>query len=108
VCQLADHGVTSEALAPAATTPLVRLEDPTRQHRTIWVESLAGDFETELVKPAERGQISAGEARTSGSVKHVEVFQMGSVRTSIFGRPRPLSADRRAASPYTLNCEEPC
>jgi hypothetical protein len=32
---------------------------------------------------------------------------MGSVRTPILGRPRPLSGDRRAAPCYTLNCEEP-
>ncbi|WP_431521188.1 endonuclease domain-containing protein [Blastococcus capsensis] len=32
---------------------------------------------------------------------------MGSVRTSILGRPRPLSRDRRASPTYTLNCEEP-
>ncbi len=32
---------------------------------------------------------------------------MGSVRTSIFGGPRPLPADRRAEGSYTLNCEEP-
>ncbi|MCK6211339.1 AAA family ATPase, partial [Georgenia sp. EYE_87] len=42
-----------------------------------------------------------------GSVGHVEVFRMGGVRTSIFGRPRPLSGDRRADPHYTLNCEEP-
>ena len=28
-------------------------------------------------------------SRPGGSVRHVEVFRMGSVRTSIFGRPRP-------------------
>jgi len=32
---------------------------------------------------------------------------MGGVGTSIIGRPRPLPGDRRAASGYTLNCEEP-
>ncbi|GAA4391656.1 hypothetical protein GCM10023153_09920 [Ornithinibacter aureus] len=32
---------------------------------------------------------------------------MGSVRTSILGRPRRLPRYRRAAQPYTLNCEEP-
>ena len=36
---------------------------------------------------------------------------MGSVRTSILGRPRPLSGHRHADRPhpphYTLNCEEP-
>jgi len=31
---------------------------------------------------------------------------MGGVRTSIFGRPRPLPGHRRAAT-YTLICEEP-
>ena len=32
---------------------------------------------------------------------------MGSVRTPIIGRPRPLPSDRRAQPDYTLNCEEP-
>jgi len=32
---------------------------------------------------------------------------MGSVRTSIIGRPRRLHRDRRAALRYTVNCEEP-
>jgi hypothetical protein len=71
------------------------------------LESLPRDFEAELVEAAERGQVSAGEARNRGSVRHVEVFQMGSVRTSIFGRPRPLPDHRRAGQHYTLKCEEP-
>ena len=32
---------------------------------------------------------------------------MESVRTSIIGRPRPLSAQRHANQHYTLKCEEP-
>ena len=32
---------------------------------------------------------------------------MDGVGTSIIGRPRRLPSDRRAASRYTLNCEEP-
>ncbi len=32
---------------------------------------------------------------------------MDSVRTSIIGRPRPLSRQRRADPDYTLICEEP-
>ena len=32
---------------------------------------------------------------------------MGSVRTSILGRPRPLPGHRRADRPYTLICDEP-
>ncbi len=31
---------------------------------------------------------------------------MGGVGTSIIGRPRPSTGDRRA-HPYTVNCEEP-
>ncbi len=43
----------------------------------------------------------------AGPRRRVEVFQMGGVRTSIFGRPRPLHRDRRADQSYTLNCEGP-
>jgi hypothetical protein len=68
---------------------------------------LAGDLEPELIEAAKRGQVGAGEVRRRGSVVHVEVFRMGSVRTSILGRPRRLSRDRRASRRYTLNCEEP-
>jgi hypothetical protein len=49
----------------------------------------------------------AAEAGSGGSVGHVEVFRMGSVRTSILGRPRRLPRQRRANRLYTLNCEEP-
>jgi hypothetical protein len=67
------------------------------------LEALTDDLQAEVVNPAERGQVRASE----GSVRHVEVFRMGSVRTPILGRPRPLSGDRRAAACYTLNCDEP-
>jgi hypothetical protein len=87
--------------------PVVGIDDPTGQYRSVWFEPLSGGFEAELVQAAERGQVRAAEAGTRGSVVHVEVFQMGSVRTSIFGRPRRLPSDRRADHLYTLNCEEP-
>ena len=64
----------------------------------------AGHDQAELVKARERGQVGARE----GSVGHVEVFPVGCVRTPIIGRPRPLPRNRRAHSPYTLICEEPC
>ena len=66
-------------------------------------QALPGHLQPELIEAAERGQIRASE----GSVRHVEVFQLGSVRTPIIGRPRPLPRQRRADHPYTLNCEEP-
>lgn len=40
------------------------------------------------------------------SVEHVEVFQMGGVRTCIIGRPPPSPRHRRAHT-YTLRCEKP-
>ncbi|WP_209841300.1 hypothetical protein, partial [Mycolicibacterium sp. NCC-Tsukiji] len=61
----------------------------------------------EVVEAAESSQVSAGEARPTGSVRHVEVFRMRRVGTFIFERPRPLSRQRRADDLYTLNCEEP-
>jgi hypothetical protein len=64
---------------------------------------LPGYLQSELIEAAERGQIRASE----GSVRHVEVFQLGGVRTPIIGRPRPLPRQRRADHLYTLNCEEP-
>jgi hypothetical protein len=107
VRQAPNHGVAWRPLATAAPTPLVRLHDAARQDSTARLESLPGGLEAELVESAEHGQIRAGEARPRGSVRHVEVFRMGSVRTSILGRPRHLSGDRRADDLYTLICEEP-
>jgi len=51
----------------------------------------ASCLQAELVL-AERNQVRAREGR----VRHVAVFQLGGVRTSIIGRPRPLPGRRRA------------
>ena len=107
VRQLPGHGVARYALTTAATTPPVGLDDPAGQHRTPRIEPLTSGFEAELIKSAERREVRAGEARLRGRVGRVEVFQMGSVRTPILGRPRPLPDRRRAVDLYTLNCEEP-
>src|SRR3954447_20677174 len=66
------------------------------EHGALWLKALADGHKPELIEPAEHGQVRAREARPRGSVRHVEVFRMGSVRTSIFGRPRPLPGPRRA------------
>lgn len=87
--------------------PVVRLQDPAREHGPVGLEQLAGDFQVELVQAGESGQVGARE----GSVEHVEVFRVAGVGTAIFERPRPLSRHRRAdpgrVVRYTLNCEEP-
>src|SRR5699024_6336910 len=76
--------------------PRIRLGDAALDHRAIRLKKLTGGHEAELVEMAEHGQIRGRE----GSVVHVEVFrQMVSVRTSIIGRPRPSSGDRRAQPP---------
>jgi len=75
VRQPSGHRVTRDAFAAAAAAPLVRVDDSAGQHRTVGVESLAEDFQAELVQMAERSQVRTGE----GSVRHVEVFRMGSV-----------------------------
>ncbi|TGD38100.1 hypothetical protein EB834_13080 [Brevibacterium aurantiacum] len=55
----------------------------------------------------EGGQVRAAEAGRRGSVGHVGVFRMDGVGTSVVGRSRRLSADRRARPTYTLIWEEP-
>jgi hypothetical protein len=59
--------------------PLIGLDDPARQNRTIRGEWLAGDFEPELVKAAERSHVGAGEAGSGVASCNVEVFRMGLV-----------------------------
>lgn len=107
VRESADDGVARYALAATATAPLVRLHHTAGEHRPVRLEPLAGDLQAEIIKAAERGQVRAAEAPRGGSVGHVEVFRMGGVGTSIFGRPRRLSPDRRASVRYTLIWEEP-
>lgn len=67
------------------------------------VDLLPGHRKAQPIQQAEGVQVRGAER----SVIHVEVFPVGSVRTPIIGRPRPLPSDRRAGPLYTLNCEEP-
>ena len=105
------HAVARRSFAPAAPTPLISavvgFNDTAGKHGALGFEALAGHFQAELIESAERGQVRAGEARPSGSVRHVEVFQDERVGAFILGRPRRLSRDRRASARYTLNCEGP-
>lgn len=97
------HHVPGRALRAAPPTPIIRFHHLAHQHRLIGCHFLADSSQAELIEPAKRGQVR----RSEGSVEHVEVFPVGSVRTSITGRPRRLSRDRRAHPAYTLNCDEP-
>ena len=97
------RGIPQAPLLAAAPARRVTVDDAAGQHRTIRFQELPGDAQTEPVEPRERSQIWGRE----GSVSHVEVFQMDGVGTTIFGRPRPLSQQRRADPVYTLKCEEP-
>lgn len=63
-----------ENIQPPA--PVVRRDDPARDHRPIGLEQLLDRYQAELIKSAERGQVRAVE----GSVGHVEVFQMDRCR----------------------------
>ncbi|WP_186246080.1 hypothetical protein [Mycobacterium simulans] len=74
-----------------------------RQQGPVSLNALPTHLQPELIEAAERGQIRARE----GSIRHVEVFQLGVVRTPIIARPRPLPRQRRADHLYTLNYEEP-
>lgn len=74
------------SLAAAVVTPIIGFRRPAGEDRTFGFDALAGDFQPETVDKTETSQIRARE----GSVGHVEVFQMGSVRTPIFGGPRPV------------------
>jgi hypothetical protein len=67
------------AYAAASSAPPVVIDDPAGQHHPIRLEALTGHHQAELVEASEGRQISAIE----GSVKHVEVSRVGSVRTSI-------------------------
>jgi hypothetical protein len=73
-------------------TPVIWLEDPAPQDGPLRVEVLAGHRQTQAVEQTEAVEIRGAER----SVRHVEVFRLGCVRTPIIGRPRPPPHDRRA------------
>ena len=103
VRQRAGDAVSRGALAAAPPAPPVGCGDPAGQQRPARFELLTGDLKTEVVEPAERGQVRARE----GSVQQRRGPSGGSVRTPILEGPRPSSGQRRADYLYTLDCEEP-
>src|SRR3954447_9005403 len=69
---------------------------PGRPESRLRLEPLAGHLKPSSAR--RQNVFTSGQAKPAPgvSVRHVEVFQMGSVRTPIFGTPRRLSGDRRA------------
>jgi len=103
--QAPDHRVTTNALAPAASTPPILTSNTARQHCTVWPNALARHFQAQVIQARERAQVGA----IKGSIGHVEVFRMDGVGISIIGRPRPLpghDTPNPAHNTYTLKCEE--
>ena len=94
-------------MAAAAPAPVVVGRDPAGDHRPVGLDPLPDGAQTEPVEAGESRQVRASE----GSVEHVGVFRMGSVRTSIFRETSthlpPPNASTRSAQGYTLKCEEP-
>ena len=106
VRQAPDHRVTTNAPAPAASTPPVLTSKTARQHCMVRLNVLTRHLQPQAIQARERAQIRA----IKGSAGHVEVFQMDGVGTPIIGRPRPLSGHdtpNPANNTYTLTCEEP-
>jgi len=103
VRQATRDGVARRSLPAAPAAPLIRLSDPAGQDRAVALEALPDNLKAKPIQPGECGQVRANE----GNVRHVEVFPIGSVRTPLIGRPRPLPSNRHAHHHYTLDCEEP-
>ena len=104
--QAPDHCATTNALAPAASTPPILTGNTARQHCMDWFNALPRHLQPQAIQASERAQIRA----IKNSIGHVEVFQIDGVGTSITGRPRPLpghNTPHPAHNTYTLTCEEP-
>ena len=104
--QAPDHRATTNALAPATSTPPILTSNTARQHCMVWLNALARHFQAQVIQVRERAQVGA----IKGSIGHVEVFQMDGVAISIIGRPRPIpghDTPNPANNTYTLNYEEP-
>ena len=106
VRQAPDHRVTTNALAPAASTPPILTSNTARQHCMVCLNALARHLQPQTIQARERAQVRA----IKDSIGHVEVFQMDGVGTPIIERPRPLpghDTPNPAHNTYTLKCEEP-
>ena len=104
--QAPDRRVTRNALAPAASAPLILTSNTARQHCMVGLNALTRHLQPQVIQARERTQVR----RMKPSIGYVEVFRMDGVATPIIGRPRPLpghDTPNPANHTYTLTCEEP-
>src|SRR5699024_1326394 len=94
VGQLADDGIANDPVAAAPSAPVISSVRLAFQDGLLPGDVLAGAGQIEGVESAKCRKVRRRESRRG----HVEVFRMDGVRTSIIGRPRRLSAQRRAVS----------
>src|SRR5699024_7239334 len=92
--QLADDGIANDPVAGAPSAPVISSVRLAFQDGLLPGDVLAGAGQIEGVESAKCRKVRRRESRLG----HVEVFRMDGVRTSIIGRPRRLSAQRRAVS----------
>ena len=105
VRQAPDHRATRDALAPAASTPLVLTNNTARQHCMVWLNALARHLQPQAIQARESAQIRV----ITDSIGHVEVFQMYGVETPIIEGPRPLpghDTPNPSNNTYSLKYEE--
>ena len=94
VGETTDDGIANDPVAPALSAPVISSVGPAFENGCVSGDVLAGAGEVEGDEAGEGREVGGRESRLG----HVEVFRMDGVRTSIIGRPRPLSGQRLAVS----------
>lgn len=92
-------------LAGTAPTPLVGVDDTIGRHRMVRFEALAGDFEAELVEPAEGRRVRADKALLRGSVRQIRRRPSAELRRSLSVAGQFLTS--RGAGPLARNHSPP-
>lgn len=103
VRQAPHHGVTRLTLTTAPATPLIRIADPARQHRTVRLKTLPSDHQAKLIHTAQRGHIGTAE----GNARHAEVFWTGGAGTPIIRGPRPTPPQDTPPTPTPSTVKSP-
>ena len=106
--QAPDHRVTTNALAPATSTPPVLTSNTARQHCMVCLNALTRNLQPQAIQARERAQIRA----IKDSIGHVEVFQMDGGnphhrKTSTPTRPRHAQPRQQHLHPQMRRARKP-